>query len=74
MNAHVEGEVILYAIIRKDGSVDSIQRVRGLEPQLDQNAMEALREWKFSPATRDGAPVDIEAVVHIPFRFRAPAK
>ena len=74
VNAHVEGEVILYAIVRKDGSVDSIQRVRGLEPQLDQNAMEALREWKFSPATRDGAPVDIEAVVHIPFRFRAPVK
>lgn len=72
IKANVEGEVILYAIIRKDGSVDSIQRVRGLEPQLDQNAMEALKEWKFSPATRDGAPVDIEAVVHIPFRFHAP--
>jgi len=74
VKAHVEGEVILYAIIRKDGSVDSIQRVRGLETQLDQNAMAALKEWKFSPATRDGAPVDIEAVVHIPFRFRGPAE
>jgi TonB family protein len=73
VKAHVEGEVILYAIIRKDGSVDGIQRVRGLEPQLDQNAIEALKEWKFSPAIRDGAPVDIEAVVHIPFRFRGPA-
>jgi TonB family protein len=74
VKAHVEGEVILYAIIRKDGSVDSIQRVRGLETQLDQNAMAALKEWKFSPATRDGTPVDIEAVVHIPFRFRGPAE
>ena len=74
VKAHVEGEVILYAIIRKDGSVDSIQRVRGLETQLDQNAMAALKEWKFSPATRDGTPVDIEVVVHIPFRFRGPAE
>lgn len=74
VKAHVEGEVILYAIIRKDGSVDSIQRVRGLETQLDQNAMAALKEWKFSPAMLDGAPVDIEAVVHIPFRFRGPAE
>jgi TonB family protein len=73
IKANVEGQVILYAIIRKDGSVDSIQRVRGLEPQLDQNAMQAFAQWKFSPATRDGAPVDVEAVVFIPFRFRGPA-
>lgn len=72
IKAHVEGQVILYAIIRKDGSVDSIQRVRGLEPQLDKNAMEALAQWTFRPATREGMPVDIEAVVYIPFRFRAP--
>lgn len=67
---HVDGEVILYAIIRKDGSVDSIQVVRGLEPLLDRNAMEALAHWKFRPGTREGAPVDMEAVAHIPFHFR----
>jgi len=67
---HVQGEVILYAIIRKDGSVDSVQLVRGLEPQLDKNAMEALAQWKFRPGSRDGAPIDMETVAHIPFRFR----
>jgi len=72
IKAHVEGQVILYAIIRKDGSVDSIQRVRGLEPILDKNAMLALSQWKFRPATRDGVPVDIEVVVYIPFRYRSP--
>ncbi len=69
---NIDGEVILYAIIRKDGSVDSIQLVHGVDPQLDHNAMEALARWKFRPATRDGNPVDVEAVVHIPFRFRSP--
>jgi TonB family protein len=72
INAHVQGEVILYAIIRKDGSVDSIQVVRGLDPQLDQNAVQALGEWKFRPATRAGRPVDVEAVVHIPFLYQDP--
>ncbi|HKS82597.1 MAG TPA: TonB family protein [Candidatus Acidoferrales bacterium] len=72
IKAHIEGQVILYAIIRKDGTVDSIQRVRGLDPQLDKNAMTALAQWKFQPATRGGVPVDIEAVVYIPFRYRAP--
>ena len=65
---HVEGEVILFAVIRKDGKVDSIQLVRGIDPQLDANAIEALSQWKFVPATKDGEPVSLEAIVHIPFR------
>ncbi len=65
---HVEGEVILFAVIRIDGNVDSIQLVRGLDPQLDANAIEALSQWKFVPATKDGQPVPLEAIVHIPFR------
>jgi len=69
---HIDGEVILYAIIRKDGSVDSIQLVRGIDPRLDRYAMEALAQWQFRPATREGVPTDIEAVIHIPFRFRRP--
>jgi TonB family protein len=71
--AHVEGEVILYAIIRKDGTVDSIQLVHSIDTQLDVNAMEALAQWKFQPAEKRGEPIDLEAVVHIPFRSRAPA-
>ena len=67
---HVKGEVVLYAIIRKDGSIDSIQLVRSLDPQLDRNAIEALAQWKFRPGTRAGVPVDIEAVIHVPFRIR----
>jgi TonB family protein len=68
----VDGEVILYAIIRKNGTVDSIQLVRGIDPQLDKNSMEALSRWIFRPGARDGQPVDLEAVVHIPFHFRKP--
>ncbi|HKV61942.1 MAG TPA: TonB family protein [Candidatus Acidoferrum sp.] len=64
---HVEGEVVLYAVIRSDGSVDSIQLVRGVDDQLDANAMQALSQWKFRPATKQGTPVDLEAIVHIPF-------
>ena len=63
----VEGEVVLYAIIRGDGSVDGIQLVRGVDEQLDDNAMQALSQWKFRPATRQGTPVELEAIVHIPF-------
>ncbi len=67
VNERVEGEVVLYAVIRRDGSVDSIQLVRGIDEQLDANAMEALSQWKFRPAARQGSPVELEAIVHIPF-------
>jgi TonB family protein len=71
---HVDGEVVLYAIIRKDGGVDSIQLVHSVDPQLDSYAMEALAQWKFRPAEKHGEPVDLEAVVHIPFRSRGPGE
>ena len=67
INEHVEGEVVLYAVIRRDGSVDSIQLVRGIDEQLDANAMNALSQWKFRPATKQGVPIELEAIVHIPF-------
>ena len=67
INEHVEGEVVLYAVIRRDGSVDSIQLVRGVDDELDKNAMNALSQWKFRPATRQGEPVELEAIIHIPF-------
>ena len=70
MSERVEGEVVLYAVIRRDGSVDSIQLVQGIDEQLDANAMEALSQWKFRPAARQGSPVELEAIVHIPFRLR----
>lgn len=68
VSARIEGEVVLYAIIRKDGTVDSIQLIRSVEPQLDRNAIEALAQWKFRPAERHGEPVELEAIIHIPFR------
>lgn len=67
ISEHVEGEVVLYAVIRKDGSVDSIQLVRGIDETLDGNAMQALSQWKFRPAEKAGETIDLEAIVHIPF-------
>lgn len=72
ISAHVQGDVVLYAIIRRDGSVDSIEVVRSLEPQLDQNAMDALARWKFRSPQRDGRTVELATIVRIPFRAAVP--
>ncbi|HTQ62880.1 MAG TPA: TonB family protein [Candidatus Solibacter sp.] len=66
---NVEGEVILYAVIRADGSVGSIQIVHSVDPQLDANAKAAFSQWKFRSATKAGVPVALEAIVHVPFRL-----
>ncbi len=74
VSERVEGEVVLYAVIRRDGSVDGIQLVRGIDERLDANAMSALGQWKFRPAAKQGTAVELEAIVHIPFRLPADVK
>ena len=66
----IEGKVQLSAIIHTDGYVYGINVVKGLDPRLDKSATEALRKWMFTPARRDGSPVDVDIVIEIPFRLR----
>lgn len=68
--AQYEGTVVLEAIVRKDGSVEILRVVRGLGLGLDENAMEALKEWRFSPATRQGVPVDVAVNIEVNFTLR----
>jgi TonB family protein len=68
MRENVHGTVILYAVIHADGSVGNVRVLRGIDERLDRFAAEAVSQWKFEPATRKGAPVDVEATFQIPFR------
>ena len=65
----IEGRVRLFAVIRKDGHVDSIAVLQHLDDRLDVSASEALAKWEFTPATRNGRAVDIDAVFEIPFHL-----
>src|SRR5579884_349279 len=64
----VEGTVVLYAIIHSDGTVGEVRLLEGFDERLDQNAIKALQQWRFRPGTKDGQPVDVEAVVRVPFK------
>ena len=64
---NVEGTVKLYAIIHADGTVGGIKLLNGVDPRLDAAAERALSRWQFRPGTKNGDPVDLEAVVLIPF-------
>jgi len=69
---NIQGIVILYAVIRSDGTVAQVKVLEGFDDRLDENARKALSAWHFVPGTRDGNPVDLEAVVRIPFRSKRP--
>jgi TonB family protein len=71
MRQNVGGTVILYGIIHADGTVGSVRVLRSVDDRLDQFASQAIAKWQFQPATKNGAPVDVEATFWIPFR---PAK
>jgi TonB family protein len=68
--ARYEGTVVLQAIIRKDGKVEVLNLVRSLGLGLDQNAIEALKQWRFRPAMKDGMPVDSTLNIEVRFNLR----
>ena len=68
MRDRIEGVVILYAVIHSDGTVGDVKVLQGVDDTLDENARDALQKWHFRPGTKNGAPVDLEAVIKIPFR------
>jgi TonB family protein len=66
----VEGDVILSAVIRRDGSVDSIRVIHSIDERLDESAIEALKHWLFTPSRKNGGPVDVLAEITIPFSLK----
>ena len=67
---NVEGEVVMEIVVRRDGSVSDIKLISGLPSGLNDRAMAAVRQWRFSPATRLGQPVDVIVEVAVEFKLR----
>jgi TonB family protein len=74
MRDNVEGTVTLYAVIHADGTVSGVKVLNSVDPRLDEAAVHALSRWLFRPGTKAGEPVELEAVVMIPFRKHHPAR
>jgi TonB family protein len=68
--ARYQGTVLLEAIIRKDGRIDTIRLLRSLGFGLDQNAIDALKQWRFRPGMKNGKPVDVTINIAVSFNLR----
>ncbi len=68
--AKYQGVVVLSAIVRKDGTIEIVKVVRGLGLGLDENAIQALKQWKFRPGMRNGVAVDVALNIEVNFSLR----
>ena len=66
----IEGDVVLEIVVRSDGSVGNVRVRRTLGGGLEQKAIEAVRQWRFTPAKRRGVPVDVVVDVSVEFKLR----
>lgn len=64
--AGVQGVVILEAVIDETGAVSAARVLRSI-PLLDQAALDAVRQWQFTPTLLNGAPVPVVMTVTINF-------
>lgn len=67
--ARLEGHVILQAVIMRDGSVSEIQVLRCDRPKMgfEENAVAAVEQWRYTPATQNGRPVDVYLTINVAF-------
>jgi protein TonB len=66
--AHIEGTVVIDAVIDASGNVVEAKVVSG-PPLLYMSAMEAIRQWKFEPTYLNGEPVPVRFMVTIEFQL-----
>ena len=69
-NAKISGTVLLSIVVDAAGNPGDIQVVRGLDPGLDKNAIAALSQWHFAPATKDNQAVTVQADVEVHYRLK----
>jgi TonB family protein len=67
----VQGTVAASCVVTADGAVADCTVTRGLDTDLDQEAVRAAKQWQFKPGTKDGKPVAVEVVVELSFTLRS---
>lgn len=67
--AKYQGTCVLWLIVGPDGKPRDVKVARALGMGLDEKAIEAVRNWKFSPAMKDGKPVAVQINVEVNFRL-----
>jgi protein TonB len=74
MDRRIQGSVELAVVVQADGTVgDNVRVTKSLDPELDQQAIRAAKQWRFRPGTKDGEPVPVEVNLELTFTLRGGA-
>jgi len=63
------GSTTLRIVVGEDGTVRTARVLQSFTRALDAKAIDAVRQWKFEPATRKGVPVAVELEVEVDFHL-----
>ena len=63
---HLQGAVVLHAILDRDGNVARLEQVSGPQ-ELTDAAMAAVRQWRYKPTLLNGDPVEVDTTITIMF-------
>jgi protein TonB len=66
--ARVQGEVVLQAIISKNGSIENLKLISG-NPLLTAAAIDAVKQWKYKPYFLNGEPVEVDTMITVRFNL-----
>jgi TonB family protein len=66
---HIEGEVVLHAIIGVDGSVKELTVISGPQ-QLTQSALETVKKWHYRPSSLNGNPLEVDTTITVNFSLQ----
>jgi TonB family protein len=65
----IEGKVILFLVITDDGQPTDVTVTGHLDPGLDENAVSAVKQWRFKPGMKDNEPVAVQAHIEVNYRL-----
>lgn len=67
--AQLSGTVVLSVEVGPDGLAHNSRVIRGLGLGLEESAIDAISQWRFRPAVKDGQPVNVAATIEVNFRL-----
>ncbi|MGH9679002.1 MAG: energy transducer TonB, partial [Candidatus Acidiferrales bacterium] len=67
--AHIQGDVVLRAIIDKEGKISEVHVLSGDE-LLAEAAVEAVKQWRYKPMFSDGQPAEVETTITVTFSLQ----
>lgn len=65
---HVQGTVVLWAVIGKDGAIHDLEIIAG-PPELQESAVDAVKTWRYSPYLLNGEPVEVHTQIDVVYRL-----